>query len=85
MLGGLAMTAIAVYLTLVSLRSEGLSNTPAATRIMTSAVLDDIASLALVAIMVPVAAGDRPADIGEIATIVFKAIGFFVVISIVGA
>ena len=39
---GLTMTATAVSLTMVSLRSEGLATTPAATRIMTSAVLDDI-------------------------------------------
>jgi Kef-type K+ transport system membrane component KefB len=82
---GLAMTATAVSLTMVSLRSEGLTATPAATRIMTSAVLDDIASLALVAMLVPIAAGERPANVVEIATIIFKAIGFFVVISIVGA
>lgn len=82
---GLAMTATAVSLTMVSLRGEGLSATPAATRIMTSAVLDDIASLALVAVMVPIAAGHREADLTEIATIVFEAIGFFVVISIIGA
>jgi len=82
---GLAMTATAVSLTMVSLRSEGLTATPAATRIMTSAVLDDIASLALVAVMVPIAAGERLADVSDIATIAFKAIGFFVVISIVGA
>jgi Kef-type K+ transport system membrane component KefB len=43
---GLAMTATAVSLTMVSLKSEGLNNTPAATGIMTSAVLEDIASLA---------------------------------------
>lgn len=82
---GLAMTATAVSLTMVSLRSEGLTATPAATRIMTSAVLDDIASLALVAVMVPIASGERTADVVEIATIVFEAIGFFIVISIVGA
>ncbi|RMF09127.1 MAG: cation:proton antiporter, partial [Alphaproteobacteria bacterium] len=46
---GLAMTATAVSLTMVSLRELGLHRTPAATRIMTSAVLDSIASLALVA------------------------------------
>jgi len=55
---GLAMTATAVSLTMVSLKSEGLANTVAATGIMTSAILDDIASLALVAILVPIAAGE---------------------------
>ena len=53
---GLAMMATAVSLTMVSLKTEGLSKTPAATGIMTSAVLDDIASLALVAILVPMTA-----------------------------
>ena len=41
---GLTMTATAVSLTMVSLRSEGLGSSPAATRIKTSAVIDDIAS-----------------------------------------
>ena len=40
---GLTMTATAVSLTMVSLRELGLHRTPAANRIMTSAVLDDIA------------------------------------------
>jgi len=42
---GLSMTATAVSLTMVSLKAEGLHATPAATRIMTSAVLDDIAAI----------------------------------------
>lgn len=60
---GLTMTATAVSLTMVSLQSLGLHQSPAATRIMTSAVLDDIASLALVAILVPIATGRGPIDI----------------------
>ena len=44
---GLAMTATAVSLTMVSLKSENLSTTAPASAIMTSAILDDIASLAL--------------------------------------
>ena len=55
---GLTMTATAVSLTMVTLKSLGLSTSQAATGIMTSAVLDDIASLALVAILVPLATGD---------------------------
>jgi Kef-type K+ transport system membrane component KefB len=55
---GLAMTATAVSLTMVSLKTEGLQSTPVATRIMTSAVLDDVASLTLVAVLVPIATGD---------------------------
>jgi Kef-type K+ transport system membrane component KefB len=82
---GLAMTATAVSLTMVSLRSEGLSASPAATRIMTSAVLDDIASLALVAVMVPLAQGHSVGNIADIAAIVARAVAFFVLVSIVGA
>ncbi|NVK22435.1 MAG: cation:proton antiporter [Kangiellaceae bacterium] len=85
LLCGLAMTATAVSLTMVSLKSEGLSKTPAATGIMTSAVIDDIASLALVAIMVPVATGQATVSIEGIALIVGKAIGFFLVVTIIGA
>ena len=82
---GLTMTATAVSLTMVSLRSEGLSSTPAATRIMTSAVLDDIASLALVAILVPIASGASEVSPVGIAMIAGKSILFFIVISILGA
>lgn len=80
LLCGLAMTATAVSLTMACLRSEGLSATPAATRIMSSALLDDIASLALVAIMIPLVTGDTVPDAAEIAIIVGKTIVFFVVI-----
>ncbi|MEZ5893117.1 MAG: cation:proton antiporter [Parvularculaceae bacterium] len=59
LISGLAMTATAVSLTMVSLKSEGLQKSAAATGIMTSAVLDDIGSLALVAILVPIASA-RP-------------------------
>jgi len=82
---GLTMTATAVSLTMVSLKSVGLHTSPAATRIMTSAVLDDIASLALVAILVPVATGQGSADLVDIALIVVKAITFFLAVSILGA
>ncbi|MDA8752624.1 cation:proton antiporter [Halieaceae bacterium] len=81
MLCALAMTATAVSLTMVSLRSEGLHKTRAATGIMTSAVLDDVASLALVAVMVPLATGDAmvtPLGLGMIA---LKAVGFFLLIT----
>lgn len=82
---GLTMTATAVSLTMVSLKSEGLAKSPAATRIMTSAVLDDIASLALVAILVPVAAGHGPLDVLSVTFIAAKALAFFVVVSVLGA
>jgi Kef-type K+ transport system membrane component KefB len=85
LLCGLAMTATAVSLTMVSLKSEGLNNTPAATGIMTSAVLDDIASLALVAALVPIATGEASLTILGILTIVGKVIAFFLVVTILGA
>ena len=80
----LAMTATAVSLTMVSLKEEGLQGSPAATGIMTSAVLDDIASLALVAILVPVAAGSIEMSLASISWILAKAIGFFVIVYIAG-
>lgn len=82
---GLAMTATAVSLTMVSLKSEGLAASPVATRIMTSAVLDDIASLALVAIVVPVVTGEQAPGLLTIGVILAKAIGFFVLVTFVGA
>ncbi|MGD8340014.1 MAG: cation:proton antiporter [Gammaproteobacteria bacterium] len=80
LLCGLAMTATAVSLTMACLKSEGLSTTPAATRIMSSALLDDIASLALVAVMIPLVTGDTVPDAAEIAAIIAKTIAFFIVI-----
>lgn len=81
---GLAMTATAVSLTMVSLKTEGLNKLPAATGIMTSAVLDDIASLALVAILVPIAAGEASVSVAGIALIAGKAIAFFIIVSLIG-
>jgi Kef-type K+ transport system membrane component KefB len=74
----------AIFLSMVSLKSEGLNKTPAATGIMTSAILDDIASLALVAILVPIAAGEASISVPGIAIIVGKAIAFFLVVVIIG-
>ena len=82
---GLTMTATAVSLTMVSLKSEGLQASPVATRIMTSAVLDDIASLALVAIMIPVVTGTGAAGPVEIALVIGKAILFFAIVTVAGA
>ncbi len=84
LLCGLAMTATAVSLTMVSLKSEGIANTAAATGIMTSAILDDIASLALVAILVPIAAGEATVSLVGISIILSKALGFFIVVIIIG-
>lgn len=52
---------------------------------MTSAVLDDIASLALVAIMVPVATGQQVPTIAGTGFIVAKAVVFFLAVTIAGA
>ncbi len=82
---GLTMTATAVSLTMVSLQSEGLHKSPIATRIMTSALLDDIASLALVAMLVPIASGQGPANALDIAYIAGKAVAFFLVVTFLGA
>ena len=81
---GLTMTATAVSLTLVSLKGLGLSKSKAATAIMTSAVIDDIASLALVAILVPIAAGDVTASASDIILVASKAIAFFVGVLLLG-
>jgi len=82
---GLTMTATAVSLTMVSLQGEGLQNSPVATRVMTSALLDDIASLALVAILVPIATGEGPANAADIAFILAKATAFFLLVTVLGA
>ncbi|WP_461517616.1 cation:proton antiporter [Porticoccus sp.] len=84
LLCGLAMTATAVSLTMVSLKTEGLSNTPAATGIMTSAVLDDIASLALVAILVPMATGEASVSMAGIGLVMGKAVLFFLFVTFIG-
>jgi len=84
LLCGLAMTATAVSLTMVSLKTEGLSKSAAATGIMTSAILDDIASLALVAIMIPIAAGEASLSIDGILLILGKAVAFFIIVTIMG-
>ncbi len=74
---GLAMTATAVSLTMVSLRSEGLQHSPAATGIMASAVLDDLASLALVALLVPLVVSAQPVSLGSELWALTKALTFF--------
>ncbi len=78
---GLAMTATAVSLTMVSLRQEGLGRSIVATRIMTSAIIDDIASLALVAVLVPLAANSGPVSVVDVSLIIAKALSFFAVIT----
>jgi len=77
---GLAMTATAVSLTMACLRSEDLLATPAATRIMSSALLDDIASLALVAIIVPLVTGDGSPTMSEMGGVLVKIVFFFAIV-----
>ncbi|MDX1555249.1 MAG: cation:proton antiporter, partial [Xanthomonadales bacterium] len=85
LLCGLTMTATAVSLTMVSLRSVGLAKSPVATRIMTSAVLDDIGSLVMVAIVVPIAVGGESLTLASTALIAGKAVLFFLIVSAIGA
>jgi Kef-type K+ transport system membrane component KefB len=54
MLWGLTMTATAVSLTMMSLRSDLMHRSTAATGIMTAAVIDDVLSLVGVAILIPI-------------------------------
>lgn len=81
---GLAMTATAVSLTMVSLKSLGLAKSVVATRIMTSAVLDDIGSLVMVAIVVPLATGEGTFTLASTLMIAGKAVLFFVIVTIIG-
>ena len=83
MLCGLTMTATAVSLTMVSLKSEGLHLSGAANGIMTSAIIDDIASLALVAVLIPIATGAGDLSVTGIGIILLRALLFFVLIVII--
>ncbi|MBN4075323.1 MAG: cation/H(+) antiporter [SAR86 cluster bacterium] len=78
----MAMTATAVSLTMVSLKSENLQRTGAATGIMTSAILDDVAALAAVAILIPIITGEAEVSVTGIAFILSKAFLFFFIITI---
>ena len=84
LLCGLAMASTTVSLSMVSLKTEGLSHTPAATGIMTSAVLDNIASLALMVILVPIAVGEATFSLHSLLLIAGKALGFFLIVSFMG-
>ena len=81
----LAMTATAVSLTMVSLRGEGLQHSVVATRIMTSAVIDDIGALVALAIMVPLAVGQESFSMASLVITGGKAALFFVLVTIIGA
>jgi len=81
LLTGLAMSATAVSLTMVSLRSEGLGQSVVAQRILTSSVLDHIGSLILVAVLVPIATGTGDPGISGLAIIILKAAAFFLLVT----
>ncbi len=81
---GLAMTATAVSLTMVTLQSLGLQNSVVALRIMTSAVLDDIGALVMVAIVVPLATGQESFTMLAAVLTAGKAMLFFVIVTLIG-
>ena len=85
LLCGLAMTATAVSLTMVSLQSEGLSKSPAAVGIMTSTVIDSISSVALVAILIPITTGTASLSVDGIFLTIGKVMVFFVIVTFFGA
>ena len=91
MLWGLTMTATAVSLTMMSLRSGLLHKSTAATGIMTAAVVDDVLSLIGVAILIPfilaTSTGDNAAggiDFANIFWILFKVFVFFAITLFMG-
>ena len=71
--------------TMVSLRSKGLQNSVVATRVMTSAVIDDIGSLVAVAIVVPIAVGGEEVTLASVTLTAGKAALFFVLVTIIGS
>ncbi len=80
LLVGLTMTATAVSLTMVALKHERLHHTKAATGIMTSAVLDDVASLVLVATLVPIVSGSEGMTLDVIVTSILNTMAFVLLI-----
>ena len=89
MLWGLTMTATAVSLTMMSLKSENMHRSTAATGIMTAAVIDDILSLVGVAIIVPLALASSSGDISglqfvDIVIILGKVVLFFIIVILIG-
>lgn len=82
LLCGLTMTATAVSLTMVSLRSENLHLSGAASGIMTAAVIDSFVSLALVAVVIPMAMGPGDLSVAGIGMILLRALLFFILIVI---
>jgi Kef-type K+ transport system membrane component KefB len=85
---GLTMTATAVSLTMVSLKSLGLEKTPAATGIMTSAVVDDVLSLIGLAILLPIilsgSSSDFNIDLEKMGRTFLEVLTFFGFVYLVG-
>ena len=81
---GLAMAATTVSLSIVALKSEGLHRTPLAKGIMTSAVVDNISSLVLIAVLVPIATGGVMITWAGMGMIVVKVFAFFALITAMG-
>jgi Kef-type K+ transport system membrane component KefB len=81
---GLALAATTVSLSVVSMRHLGLSRSRAARLIMTSAVIDNISSLALVAMVLPIATGSAGPDPESIALSIVRALGFFAFAAVLG-
>lgn len=84
LLCGLAMASTTVSLSMVSLKTEGLSKTPAAMGIVTSTVLDNIASLAMIAILIPLATGDASLSATGLLLIMAKAAAFVLLVTFLG-
>jgi len=90
MIWGLTMTATAVSLTMVSLKSEGLHTSRAATGIMTAAVVDDILSLIGLAILIPIILSSNGTHTEEVfnlsylGIIILKVFLFFFIIIFIG-
>ena len=90
MLWGLTMTATAVSLTMMSLRSDLMHRSTAATGIMTAAVIDDVLSLVGVAILIPIilvsnsGEGAEGMTLAGILWILLKVIIFFAITLFMG-
>lgn len=82
MMCGLSVTATAVSLTMITLKTKNLHTSKAAIGILTSAVLDDVLALILVAIMVPIASGEAEPTLEGILFILGKTAVFFLIIAV---
>ncbi len=85
---GLTMTATAVSITMVTLKSLGLEKTKAATGIMTSAVVDDVLSLIGLAILLPIIlnshGGELKIDLNNLIQTFLEVLTFFGFVYLIG-